>query len=645
MNRTAFAVAAAGFIACSAAGKDGDAPDLVAEDPDAGAMSEGGAGASVDGGDAPSTDGSLACAPLPADGSLRLPTGKVCSIHGACGATETIAADLTYAWGASPDDVWLASDHDVVHFVNQTTLSGLTALPTGPGFIHGRAADDVWIGTLHWDGSKLRNLAKPAPGAAWMIASDDGWAVHGLAMAHWDGVSWTDRPTPAMFPLTSVVAFGSNDVYASGGPAVLHWDGASWSAVVPALPVGATANKLWALPGHELWASGNQLRRLTTEWAAFPLVEVLSVASDGAGGAQVVVREGAPAFPAVKRITGTTVLADARRSSLCATATGSLSTCACTGTYVLGADAEVFVSKHYRLNPNCSVALYRPATQTFEGKNALTGLTASERYLLRKDGSLFTWDRTCSECGLWGVSSTDTVVGLSGRPDDDDVWLSGYYRPTPTGDVTGLASHWDGTKWTYKVLASHPGSPVHAQSRTSAWVLTTPAPSYFDGTKWVVRGFITEASASTGMIWGDGPNRAVVVRNYDLLAWDGTTWSVVPGEFVAVGGRGTPRAVARDGRVFVWNGTAMADSGQPALQNQVFDRLPTMFAFEGEEIWAVTLNDAKRSLLRWTGCWRSVETGNPHPSTRTLHSVAVYGRSFVAFGTNSVRGTLGLIPP
>jgi hypothetical protein len=160
------------------------------------------------------------------------------------------------------------------------------------------SAKDVWAvgvsndGNLpsriliqHWNGSAWKIVAVPSPdtqlnelrGVA-ALSANDVWAVgfHAGALAesnidtltlHWDGVSWTEVPSPNVLgvanQLFGVAAISTDDVwavgYAGGTPLALHWNGNTWS--LDRLPVGAGLSSDWfnavsAAASNDVWAVG-----------------------------------------------------------------------------------------------------------------------------------------------------------------------------------------------------------------------------------------------------------------------------------------------------------------------------------------------------------------------------------------------------
>ena len=116
------------------------------------------------------------------------------------------------------------------------------------------------------------------------VSKNDVWAVGQgadyLSLAqHWDGTSWTIKPTPNvagsfLTSLRGVSAVSSNDVWAvgddSGGtPLIVRWNGTSWGRVAfPTLTGYSTLNGVSARAANDVWAVGstNTNRTLVMHW-------------------------------------------------------------------------------------------------------------------------------------------------------------------------------------------------------------------------------------------------------------------------------------------------------------------------------------------------------------------------------------------
>ena len=557
--------------------------------------------------------GPLACNPVTWDGSYDLPASGVCSIHGACTVSPgSIATNLQYAWAAGPGDYWFASDTAVLH-----NGRGRTALPNGPGFIHGSGSNDVWIGTLHWDGVHLTNAVNtPAPGKAWMHDATDGWSTNGTKMSHWDGAKWVDFATAAAFPLKDVWGYASNDVYAVGGPGAFHWDGVSWSATTPALPAGGTADAIWGLPGPDIWVQGDALRRLVGgawQTVAPPSagLKATSIATNGAGTIHAAFGSASSGFSRVYSQSGSSwVTADPAVTSYVFAASA----------FVPGSTLEIFAGPH-----DCALSgseMFGPWGVNQPGGLGVTGgshcsastpAPVAAPLLVGPTGKLFYLPGALPP-GLWGVTNQDTPVGLSGTP-DDDIWLTGYYQST------GLASHWDGAAWTYKTLPAVPTSAVHARSSTSAWVVAGGG-AYFDGSTWMLRGvYPTPPLAAKPVgVWGSGPDFAVVVDpDGTVRLWNGAAWTSkkLPTGALALGGTTAPLVIGSTGAVFRWNGTDFINLG-------VAPPAPLLLAgvhvtMVGDTAWlamfapsmgiGTSAEPGAHYLWRFDGCWSPIMTG------------------------------------
>jgi hypothetical protein len=174
---------------------------------------------------------------------------------------------LTSIWGTSRSDVWVVGGFDlrpiVIHWdgtswseVPFPAQSRLSAVWAG-------ARDDAWAASrdanalYHWDG-KVWQLHSMHPasniGSLWGSGPRDVWAS-GVALLHWDGVSWTDLnlTVPALHAVwfanaTSGWAVGRDGV-------ILHWDGQAWSRSTS----GTThhLSGVWGTSPRDVWAVGS----------------------------------------------------------------------------------------------------------------------------------------------------------------------------------------------------------------------------------------------------------------------------------------------------------------------------------------------------------------------------------------------------
>ncbi|HEX5302905.1 MAG TPA: hypothetical protein VFW50_38520, partial [Streptosporangiaceae bacterium] len=190
--------------------------------------------------------------------------------------------------GVSPTDIWaVGTDSNADGSAEQGLIlhwdgTSWTQTPSpSPGrfvqlnAVHAISASDAWaVGTfsdgsafqtltLHWDGKAWTQKPSPNPGpgandqltSVTATSGGDVWAVGDFLsdtqvstvstlVMHWDGTSWTQKPSPNPEPdsinrLTGVSAVSPDDAWAVGffanGTAdqtlILHWDGTSWTQV------------------------------------------------------------------------------------------------------------------------------------------------------------------------------------------------------------------------------------------------------------------------------------------------------------------------------------------------------------------------------------------------------------------------------
>jgi hypothetical protein len=87
----------------------------------------------------------------------------------------------------------------------------------------------------------------------WGTSPTDVWAV-GDAILHWDGRAW-GYVTRARAPLRAVWGSGADDVWAGGwNGTLLHWDGVTWTSR-PSLSANSI-QALWGSDRDHVWAMG-----------------------------------------------------------------------------------------------------------------------------------------------------------------------------------------------------------------------------------------------------------------------------------------------------------------------------------------------------------------------------------------------------
>lgn len=621
--------ASSGASGSSSSGADGGSDGGIASD-------GGGDGSGVT--DAGGADGGgivlPACVPIkPWDGSLPMTPGKICSIDGACASAPSIQGDMKWVWASSPSDIWVANETSVIHIVDKlhTQTSGLTGLPWGPGPIHGSSATDVWIGSLHWDGVSLTNaVTTRPPGNFTMLGANDGWSVHGTAMAHWNGVAWVDVATPAAFALKSLAVFAPDDIFAGGGPSLVHWDGATWSNASTPLPAGGTAETLFAVEGHELWTTGDKLRRLVgSTWTTFSTsgAGILQIFKDGSGVVQTTQSGG------FASLNGTTFTTDADRSRICSSIA---TTCRCFGRFVFSPTSDVIVTGYEPNEDVCGVAFWTkyPAglQGTFSGFSGAAGGIWPRSRLLMASGEPF-------DPAGWNVTNVDTLVDVTGDPDANDVWASGYYDAS-----NGIVSHWDGATWTKTTYPWVPRSGLHGTA-ASAWIATRDGVRYFDGATWTNKNGPSGTTGAT--VWGSGPDFAMVLTGTSvtntLYVWNGTQWKA-SGSYVALGGKTRPMLVAVDGKVLVWDGSKLVSTNEPLPGPGRFAGALNV-SFDRDDVWAVTALNAGSSPMfwRWKGCWSPISFFSNSTYLNQYGEILANGRQVRAYG--GVEGMRGELVP
>jgi len=136
---------------------------------------------------------------------------------------------------------------------------------------------DGWIvgalpGTiLHWDGSTWQKVISPTAGylnAVDMVSANDGWAVGNSGsyqsgfITHWNGSEWQIVPPPSgIYEFEQIDMVSANEGWATSwyGGALAHWDGVAWTDVDV-----SGIHSVQMLSETNGWAVGRSLYHYTT---------------------------------------------------------------------------------------------------------------------------------------------------------------------------------------------------------------------------------------------------------------------------------------------------------------------------------------------------------------------------------------------
>jgi hypothetical protein len=141
--------------------------------------------------------------------------------------------------------------HDLVTLASDDVIA--VAGVYGDGWVHYHGTVLRWNGEAWYD-----DLAPSVPAltAAWAIDRDDIWAVGDAGVSiHYNGLEWTEVPTPVGFDSTllGVWARDGNSAWAVGtGGTIIRWDGSTWQTdATPTrlhlLEVGGNDEAVWAV--------------------------------------------------------------------------------------------------------------------------------------------------------------------------------------------------------------------------------------------------------------------------------------------------------------------------------------------------------------------------------------------------------------
>jgi glucose/arabinose dehydrogenase len=370
----------------------------------------------------------------------------------------------------SASDIWAAGTEILIHWDGQTwdTIAAISDVgfnelaPLGAnnillaGTISTAAGPQAGIN--QWSGSQLREIFQEPQSqvplnatlrGVSIAATNDIWAVgwndKGTLKQHWNGSQWTTIPSTSYSPnsfLYGVAAIAPNDVWAAGYSTsgqtktlIEHWNGSLWSQV-PSPNVGEGSNQLRAID-----ASSPQNVWAVGHYTGTTTVRPLVLRWQGTQWDVVP----APDF---------------------------------------GAGTEARLLSVEALGDNDAWAV---------GNFKTTSSGNAETLILHWNGT--EWSRVPSPNA--DPATHNFLRGVTAVA-PNDVWATGYYGPSGTGQ--SLFLHWNGSAWS-----------------------RVPSPNVGENT------FPIEIKAvSAGDVWAVGNAFSGGVAGSLVMHWDGASWSVVP---------------------------------------------------------------------------------------------------------------------
>jgi hypothetical protein len=280
-------------------------------------------------------------------------------------------------------------------------------------------------------GAQLKGVAVLSPTNAWGVGSflTNGPTTGNLQ--HWDGSAWSAVPNPANAGtiLESIAAVSADDIWAGScvvGP-FEHFDGTAWTAVPtpPTQPPEYCIEGIAVVSTSDIWAVGWQ----------------------GDGG--------------YNSVTLTMHWDGARWTTVASPSVGN------------GAN---------QLNGVVAVASDNVWAVGFSTPNPTGSGTDPNRTLIEHwDGT--NWTVVTSPNVDYGNAPRDNILQAVVALSADDLWGFGYLEANPSGesgDIFGLAVHWDGTSWTVAAVPEPNQDPALVNDPLYGGVVTGP------GTVWAV---------------------------------------------------------------------------------------------------------------------------------------------------------------
>lgn len=187
----------------------------------------------------------------------------------ATGTVPATGASAGKLGGTGDDDLWLLGRDGEIWHRDATTWSLAHTAPALLRGVFALAPDDVWVVgengfTAHFDGLGWIEIAGPtAPelDAVWASGPNDVWATGQAATWRWDGTQWSVVPgLPLDWAVAGVGARSldgrsADDVWLLNVESrVAHWDGSTWTELPT--PVSVSVLSIFAAPWGEVWVVG-----------------------------------------------------------------------------------------------------------------------------------------------------------------------------------------------------------------------------------------------------------------------------------------------------------------------------------------------------------------------------------------------------
>lgn len=638
----ALAVGLAGFAAACGSGADVD-PSPASTVSDDGAVSpngEDGGGTSDARGDGGGDAGSK-------PGALSGRAAPPCTVDGWCWAWPPGAgSDFDFIAGTADDDVWLSGPFPVLHY-DGTALRSFEEIPASfkSGPIAVVSAKDVWLfagysgynDAYRYDGAKFsrvqgmpftnatraRTFGNTIVVAAYDVYTKQGagpwveaqtglfgavvgiagsgpndlWAATKNAVAHFDGMKWTETPVSGMeitdidattdgawlagfvpdVPLihavarptsmttweitnspswhgsmTSIRAVSKNDVLAVGtlqGSA--HWNGQKWS--FDEADDVAQLRASWSSPSGRVWAAGEEGRLQYRN-------------ASGSGWTRVSGRDGGHSH----------VVTDFWGSS-------ANDLWAVGGNYPRDGKTTNALLLHWNGTTFTEVASPPPIARYLErvsGSGPSNVWTISDTDILRYDGT--SWTTVPAPDAATHLLRGIDVAGV------DDVWL--LEQAKVSSPYLCRATHFDGTSWT-------PTADITCDSRNSS----------------AIRAF--------------GPNELWMGRDgtvANAVRWDGTKWNgsgKIEDRVANFFRLDATNAWLAGGRS-LYRKTSTAVAWEEVTTLDVSSRADSVFAFSANDLWIASNTDVRR----WNGsAWTTQRSGLSYSQASNLWPSRVWG--------------------
>jgi hypothetical protein len=186
--------------------------------------------------------------------------------------THTTSRSMFTIWGSSWDDIYGATQDEILHYDGLTWSAVYSEPQTIFKGIFGLSAESVYaVGqhhafprygvVIHYDGihwSEIARVPDIAFRQVWGSSEEDIYVVGGqCSVFNFDGSSWRDISPPCSGQIFTAWGSGPGNLFVGGEDSLLRWDGSSWTDYSSIVPGIERILDIHGFAGDDIFICGN----------------------------------------------------------------------------------------------------------------------------------------------------------------------------------------------------------------------------------------------------------------------------------------------------------------------------------------------------------------------------------------------------